>query len=336
MSEILLTYIVPVYNTERYVINCLESLVHQGIDDGSFEVLVVDDGSTDASRSLVEQFSRTFPQVRLLTQENKGVSAARNLALDNARGRYVQFVDSDDYIEENAMSPLLKRAVDEDLDVLMFGFKWIDGNGVVMKHSYPKDDMSSTPVMTGVDFLTQHGLMQYVCWYLVKREHLDKNALRFNTSLVSCEDGALVPGILLPATRVGYTDAAPYCYVAREDSATRTIDDSRMRRRITSQIDAAAVISDTAKKYEASSGNKAPAAVLGLKNLYLYFSMTSALTCGSVKETVEHMRQLGLFPFPCIGPEVNYMESKWRYIHRLMMHPRLWQTLSKMYKMIKK
>lgn len=336
MSEILLTYIVPVYNTGLYILKCLDSLVHQGLADDSFEVLVVDDGSTDNSRSVVQQFSRRHPQVRLLTQENKGVSAARNMALDNARGRYVQFIDSDDYIEDNSMSSLLNRAVEEDLDVLMFGFKWVSGDGTLMKYSYPEDNMASTPVMTGVEFLSKHGLIQYVCWYLVKREHLDNHCLRFNTSLMACEDGALIPGILLPAKRVGYTDAAPYCYVSRDDSATRTIDISRIRRRITSQIDAAAVISATAKGYEESSGSKVPAAVLGLMNLYLFFSMTSALTSGCVKETVEHMRRLGLYPFQCIGPEINYIKSKWRYIHRLMMHPRLWHALSKLYLMVKK
>lgn len=336
MNEILLTYIVPVFNTEQYVLKCLESLVNQGIVNDSFEVLVIDDGSTDTSRLLVEQFSQTHPQVRLLTQENKGVSAARNLALDNARGRYVQFVDSDDYIDDNAMSSLLNRAVKENLDVLMFGFKWIDGNGNILKHSYPKDYLTTTSVMTGVDFLIENGLMQYVCWYIVKRKHLDKHALRFNTSLIACEDGALIPGILLPANRVGYTATAPYCYVSRDDSATRSVDASHTRRRIISQIDAAAVISSTAKEFESSSSTKAPASVWGLRNLYLFFSMTAALTNGCVKETVEYMRQLGLYPFPCIGPEINYMESKWRYIHRLMMHPRLWQALSKMYLMIKK
>lgn len=336
MSEVLLTYIVPVYNTENYLFKCLQSVVNQGLQPEQYEVLVVDDGSTDGSREAVEQFADQHPQVRLLKQANAGVSAARNLGLDNARGRYVQFVDSDDYLEENAMSTLLNRAVKEDLDVLMFGFKWIDGDDTLMKYSYPKDDMNSTPVMTGVDFLNEHGLMQYVCWYIVKRKHLENNGLRFNTSLVACEDGALVPRILLPAKSVGYVDASPYCYVSRGDSATRTIDVSRIRRRITSQIDAAAVISATAREFEESSGTKVPAPVMGLKNLYLFFSMTSAFTCGYVKEAVAHMRQLELYPFQCIGPEINYMESKWRYIHRLMMHPRLWHALSKLYLMVKK
>ena len=97
MSELLLTYIVPVYNTERYLLRCLNSVISQGLPEDSYEVLVVDDGSTDGSRDRVAAFTLLHPQVHLIIQENAGVSAARNRALDQSRGRYIQFVDSDDF-----------------------------------------------------------------------------------------------------------------------------------------------------------------------------------------------------------------------------------------------
>ena len=97
MSELSLTYIIPVYNTERYLTRCLNSIVSQGLADDDYEVLVVDDGSTDGSRGVAEAFAREHPSVRVLSQPNSGVCAARNQALDHARGRYIQFVDSDDY-----------------------------------------------------------------------------------------------------------------------------------------------------------------------------------------------------------------------------------------------
>jgi hypothetical protein len=76
--------------------------------------------------------------------------------------------------------------------------------------------------------------------------------------------------------------------------------------------------------------------VLGVRNVYLYFSMTKALTCGYVKETLARIRQYGMYPFPCVGPEANYTGFKWGVIHRLMMRPRLWQCLSRIYCMIRK
>ena len=153
MSNVLLTYIVPVYNTAPYLPKCLQSLVNQGLQPDEYEVIAVDDGSKDDSREVIEAFAKDHPQVRLVTQANAGVSAARNKALDLAQGRYVQFVDSDDYLEENVMGPLLHSAYADNLDVLMFNFKWVDTDDNFIKVSKPRDDMSATPVMSGTEFL---------------------------------------------------------------------------------------------------------------------------------------------------------------------------------------
>ena len=333
MSELLLTYIVPVYNTERYLERCLSSIIAQGLSDDVYEVLVVDDGSTDGSRDQIAAFTLLHPQMHLIIQENAGVSAARNLALDQARGRYVQFVDSDDYLQEGMMSRLLQRAVDEDLDVLQFNNLSVDPDGNVS----PTDtDEETTPVMTGADFLRGHSLTPYVWRFLVKREYLEAHQWRFNTSLIVCEDGALIAEFMLAAQRMASSADAPYCYVNRNDSAMHNPDKEHLQRRIFSQIDSAASIDTTAKRFEQQTGKAVPVSVTGLRNVYLYFAMTRALTTGCVDAAVERMRQAGLYPFPCVGPESNYTGGKWKIIHRLMMHPRLWSLLSKLYLAIKK
>lgn len=335
MSELLLTYIVPVYNTERYLLRCLNSILAQGLTDGDYEVLVVDDGSTDGSRDRVADFARLHPQVHLIIQENAGVSAARNRALDKARGRYVQFVDSDDYLQDGMMACLLQRAVDENLDVLQFNNLSVDPDGVVSPA--PADTaVETTPVMAGADFLRGHSLTPYVWRFLVRREFLDAHQWRFNTSLIVCEDGALIAEFMLAAQRMAGSVDAPYCYVNRNDSAMHNPDREHLQRRIFSQIDSAASIDATARGYELQMGQSVPISVTGLRNVYLYFAMTRALTTGCVDAAVERMRQAGLFPFPCVGPESNYKGAKWKYIHRLMMHPRLWSLLSKLYLAIKK
>ena len=333
MSELLLTYIVPVYNTERYLERCLSSIIAQGLSDDVYEVLVVDDGSTDGSRNQIAAFTLLHPQVHLIIQENAGVSAARNLALDQAQGRYVQFVDSDDYLQEGMMSRLLQRAVDEDLDVLQFNNLSVDPDGNV---SPAVTDEVTTPVMTGADFLRGHSLTPYVWRFLVKREYLGAHQWRFNTSLIVCEDGALIAEFMLAAQRMASSADAPYCYVNRNDSAMHNPDKEHLQRRIFSQIDSAASIDATAKRFEQQTGQTVPISVTGLRNVYLYFAMTRALTTGCVDAAIERMRQSGLYPFPCVGPESNYTGGKWKIIHRLMMHPRLWSLLSKLYLAIKK
>lgn len=334
MDELLLTYIIPLYNTEHYVLRCLHSIVNQQLWPSDYEVLVVDDGSTDGSRAIVEAFVQDHSQVKLLTQENLGVSAARNHALDCARGRYIMFVDSDDRLEDDVIHGLVQRAIDDDLDVLSFNYNCEDSQGKVLPHTRD-DNYASTPVMTGYDFLNGHSMTPYVWRFFIKRDYLAQRGWRFDTSLIACEDGALIAGFLLNAPRMAHDDTVAYCYVNRSDSAMHKTDKDHLRRRICSQVDAAASIDATARQFEASTGKKAPASVDGVRNVYLYFSMTKALTCGLVDEILDRIRKAGLFPFPCIGPEADYHGTKWKMIHRLMMVPGLWRFLSKIYQMIK-
>ena len=334
MADILLSYIVPLYNTREYFPKCLASLLNQGLQPDEFEVIVVDDGSSDGSRELAEESAAVHQQVRLLTQANAGVSAARNHALDQARGRYVQFVDSDDYLADDMMASLLQRAVDENLDVLQFNYRIVNPDGSMIPVA-AREDGDSTGVMTGVEFLENHRLTPYVWRFLVRRDYLEEHNWRFNTSLIVCEDGALITEFMLGARRMAYSDANPYHYVNRGDSAMHNPDRAHLHRRIFSQIDSAASIDATARRYE-QHGGKAPASVAGLRNVYLFFAMTKALTSGCVKEAVARMRHAGLYPFPCVGPEANYYGMKWKIIHSLMMHPHLWSFLSKVYQLIKK
>lgn len=335
MDGLLLSYIIPLYNTEAYIVRCLRSIIAQDLPEGGYEVIVVDDGSTDGGRELVEALAAEHPQVRLLSQTNAGVSAARNKALDAARGRFVQFVDSDDYLAEGMMKPLLQRAIDESLDVLVFNYNCVDADGNDRPHDRD-DNYPSTAAMTGVDYLEHHSMTPYVWRFLVRRDYLNQGNWRFDTSLIVCEDGALIARFLLNAPRVAHDGSAPYNYASRGDSAMHNPDPEHLKQRIFSQVDAAISIDEVIKHYEAQTGLKAPASVAGVRNVYLYFSLTKAMTCGLVEEVVARMRRSGLYPFPCVGPEANYYGMKWKVIHRVMMNLPLWTFLSKVYRLIKK
>ena len=335
MDGLLLSYIIPLYNTEAYIVRCLRSIIAQDLPEGGYEVIVVDDGSTDGGRELVEALAAEHPQVRLLSQTNAGVSAARNKALDAARGRFVQFVDSDDYLAEGMMKPLLQRAIDESLDVLVFNYNCVDADGNDRPHDRD-DNYPSTAAMTGVDYLEHHSMTPYVWRFLVRRDYLNQGNWRFDTSLIVCEDGALIARFLLNAPRVAHDGSAPYNYASRGDSAMHNSDPEHLKQRIFSQVDAAISIDEVIKHYESQTGLKAPASVAGVRNVYLYFSLTKAMTCGLVEEVVARMRRSGLYPFPCVGPEANYYGMKWKVIHRVMMNLPLWTFLSKVYRLIKK
>ena len=190
--------------------------------------------------------------------------------------------------------------------------------------------------MTGVEYLEGHSMTPYIWRYLIRREFFERHNWRFNPSLIVCEDGAVIAQFMLQASRVAHHDAAPYCYVKRADSAMHNTDVNHLRNRLFSQIDSASSIDDTIRRFNEVSHQTAPASVAGLRNVYLYFALTRAFTAGLVDDVLDRMRAVGLYPFPCVGPEANYGGTKWKVIHRLMMHPRLWAMLSKLYRMIKK
>lgn len=117
----LISIIVPVYKVEPYLRECLDSIVNQTYRN--LEIILVDDGSPDRSGEICDGYAAADKRITVIHQENKGVSAARNAALDIARGDYIQFVDSDDRIEKNTCETVLHIAEEQHADIVVFGFK---------------------------------------------------------------------------------------------------------------------------------------------------------------------------------------------------------------------
>lgn len=120
MNEVI-SVIVPVYNVDRYITKCLESLVNQTYQN--LEILLVDDGSTDRSGSICDEFGGRDPRITVIHQKNAGAAAARNSALDRATGTYLTFVDSDDWVEPDAYSYMVEQLEKENADIIHCGFR---------------------------------------------------------------------------------------------------------------------------------------------------------------------------------------------------------------------
>ena len=135
----LISVIVPVYNAERYLADCLESLIRQ--THRELEILVIDDGSTDGSAALCERFAGQDGRIRLLRKENSGVSSARNLGLDEAQGEYVAFVDADDWILPEMLETQLIQLTREGGDMILGGYLAV---GEKERESYRKTCLDET------------------------------------------------------------------------------------------------------------------------------------------------------------------------------------------------
>ena len=117
-----LSIIVPVYNVEKYVRTCIESIYKQGLDEKSFEVIIVNDGSTDHSMEMITDFIATHQNIAVINQENQGLSDARNNGIKVAKGEYILMPDSDDILIENSLKPLLEKAMETKVDLVVADF----------------------------------------------------------------------------------------------------------------------------------------------------------------------------------------------------------------------
>lgn len=121
MTVTKVSIIVPVYNVEKYLTKCLNSLINQSLKE--IEIICVNDGSTDSSGKILKEFAKKDSRIKVLTQQNSGQSAARNLAINNAIGEYLGFVDSDDWVDLDYFEKLYKTAKENDCDIACAGFK---------------------------------------------------------------------------------------------------------------------------------------------------------------------------------------------------------------------
>ena len=119
--------IIPVYNVEKYLVDCLESVIQQSMRE--IEIICVNDGSTDSSYDILSEYADKDPRILILNKENKGLSAARNTGLRKASGKYILFLDSDDYLSSpDILESLCKKADKEELDQLYFDAKVVFEN----------------------------------------------------------------------------------------------------------------------------------------------------------------------------------------------------------------
>ena len=175
-----ISFIVPVYNAKSYLTSCVDSLLSQGLEEGTYEIILVNDGSTDGSDDLCRELSVRHDSIRTVSQENKGISEARNSGIRAARGDYICFVDVDDVLVPNGIASILEYC-DGKTDLIRY---WCE---IVDPASAPKMDVDDGRVTfsgLGKDYLRKYGLETF-CWnYLYRKSFLEAHNLFFEPGLI--------------------------------------------------------------------------------------------------------------------------------------------------------
>ncbi len=214
----ILSIIVPVYNVEDYLEKCIESLYKQDLPKHEYEVIAVNDGSTDKSLDVLERLKQKHASVKIITQENQGLSGARNTGINNASGDYILFVDSDDYILENTAKKLTDLAQQNDLDILEFGADGVAEDGTLV---YSGKSSSNNKVMPGEQYLHEIRYMGSACNKMYAKAFLNTNNLRFMRG-VYIEDIEFNTRAVFKAKRVMAIDDTIAHFLQRDGSITRT------------------------------------------------------------------------------------------------------------------
>lgn len=226
----LLSIIVPVYNVEKYLRKCVNSLLNQNLLLVDYEIILVDDGSTDHGGKICDEYALSHPNVKVIHQQNSGLSVARNGGIDVAQGKYVQFVDSDDYLEPNVLKVLVEKMESGQLDVLRFNYRNVNEQyEAVEPNKDPKRFVNySDVVCDGKTFLNERlGPACYACQFLIRRELLKD--CRFKEGIYF-EDTEWTPRMLLKANRAASTEMLVYNYLVREGSITQSVDAKKKRK----------------------------------------------------------------------------------------------------------
>lgn len=215
-----LSIIIPVHNVERYFRSCLESIYRQGLDDDCFELIVVDDGSTDDSIASIQPLVNEHHNISILRQEASGPSVSRNYGMAQATGEYILFVDSDDLLMDGGLKVLLPKAISTGADLVFADFVRIHDEEIADRYEAQQADSQDTD-KTGLDYYVQDFNPDngFIWRILYRRAFLEAHQMCF-TPGVYYEDIPFIQKCCLCAQRVIHSHLLYYIYRIRPRSCT--------------------------------------------------------------------------------------------------------------------
>lgn len=220
-----LSIIVPIYNVEKYLEKCILSVLNTKLSISNYEILLINDGSTDNSPHIGNKFEKNYKNIRLFHKENGGLSDARNYGLLKAKGKYVAFVDSDDFVIKDAFYRLIDNALSNDADIVLGNaFKYVNSDNIYLKYKRRHKDFI---VQDGKSFLVEsiknNTMSMSVVLGVYKREFLLNENLFFKKNILH-EDELWTPITYLKAKKIVYINHNFYYHYERQGSITQKKD----------------------------------------------------------------------------------------------------------------
>ncbi len=209
--------IVPVYNVEKYLRKCLDSLVRQTFVD--MEIIIVNDGSTDGSQKIIEEFQEKYPlKIKSFLKENGGLSDARNFGLERASAEFIGFVDSDDWVTENMFEEMYSLAQKNGAEMVICNLQKVDEDGKILQ-KLPQIPHMPEKIILKENHSVFSDLSYFACNKIFRVDLLEGKRFRKG---IHFEDIDLIPQLLLKCKTIAQTQSFHYQYLERADSITKT------------------------------------------------------------------------------------------------------------------
>ena len=219
-----LSIVVPMYNAEPYVVDCLESILKSDLPVGEYEVVIVNDGSTDGSKELVENYINGREDFYYVEQENQGSSGARNTGIKCCHGEYIWFVDADDRIDSSETRKAYDKLISLwSIDVLAFQLKEVTEDGRFINLSCTQPGVPQNIVISGRDAIISGYAPSSVCALFLRREMLVEQGLFFKMGMTH-QDVELTYRLMTVAEKVMFTDMVPYLYIRRNNTISTSVN----------------------------------------------------------------------------------------------------------------
>lgn len=228
-----LSIIIPMYNAENYIERCVNSVYRQGLSLSDFEVIIINDGSTDNSAKIVGVLCQAYTNLFLLNKRNGGQGAARNIGIEKAKGDYLMFIDSDDYLLDNQINDCLLKAEENHIDVCCMGIRRMLPSGkaaLFIKPSFRED-----VVYSGTWLLLHYYFPSSACAHFFRRELLCQSGLRFQTKIMH-EDVDFQLKLFSFINRFMFCNKEVYVYEYNPNSTDRLMNIEKQKRSLWSRM----------------------------------------------------------------------------------------------------
>lgn len=283
----LISFIITDYNIpEEMLKECLQSIFNLSLNPSEIEVILVDDGSDISPLTTLGNTISQRNEIIYIRQRNQGLSVARNIGLKIANGKYVQFIDGDDYLLRTPYEHCLDIVRFHDPDIVLFD-----------EATNPQTEISFTVEgpLTGTSYLHNHNMKAATWGYIFKKDILGK--LRFTPGLLH-EDEEFTPQLILRAEKLYKADAKAYFYRTRKESLTNTPDPSVKMKRLDDTMQIIAHLQDLSEKLPSSERLALERRVHQLSMDLLYNTIKNTHSATHLKRVITYLEGRNLFPLP--------------------------------------